>query len=138
MSCGRSRPVPVCFCGQTSTRRASADGAPSASPNGSGSPGMICGACSRRLSASGVRGESCPWSCFLIGALCWSDARPASCACCRRSICKTIINHIQTHIQQLLRTFVMRSGKTCCDVFRKAGKISQMSVVCQIHLVYHL
>lgn len=99
MSCGRSRPVRVCFCGQTSTRRASggpaesAAGAPSASLHGSGSPGTICDACSRRRSGAqsggGVRSESCPWSCFLIGALCWSGARPASCACCRCSICKS-------------------------------------------------
>lgn len=95
MSCGRSRPVRVCFCGQTSTRRASAgleaSGAPAASPSGSGSPGTICGACSRTQSGaqseSGVQSASCPWSCFLIGAPCWSGARPASCACCRCSIC---------------------------------------------------
>lgn len=110
MSCGRSRPVRVCFCGRTSTRKASgvraasasrtasaglvasAAGAPSASPNGSGSPGTICDACSRRRAGAqsgiGVRSASCPWSCFLIGALCWSGARPASCACSRCSICE--------------------------------------------------
>lgn len=116
MSCGCSRPVPVCFCDRTSTRRASGvraaseshtasaalgasagrslkPGGLSASPNGSGSPGKICGECSPSRtgapSESGVQSEpSIPLNCCPTGDLCWRSDRLASCVCCRYDICK--------------------------------------------------
>lgn len=131
MSCGCSRPVRVCFCGRTSTQRASGvraasaglgasagryltAGAPSASLNGSGSPGTICDAYSQSRagaqSESGVRSAFGPWSCFLIGALCWSGARPASCACCHCSTCKT--SHSDTRYDMMMMMMMIQPSWT--------------------------
>lgn len=145
MSCGCSRPVPVCFCDRTSTRRASeshmASAAPgasagrcpkpgglSASPNGIGSPVRICGECSP--SRSGARSESGvpiePWiplNCRPTGGLCWRDDHLPSCACRRCNICENSpsSNFFNSHTIDGTRATFVKSDKnvrslTCCPV----------------------